>query len=476
MTWMRSASQTSRSKRTLLNVQSLDERAMPAALNSCGPCAPGANDTAIVYTETNNPQDGLNAVLAFRRDAATGDLTRLGSYATGGTGQINVPKIVGPDDGDQEVQASADGKFVYAVNEGSDNISAFRILGKGSLQLIGTFSSGGDQPDSIGLAGNILYVANRGDASQGHPGTTTPNVTAFNINRDGTITLIPGSAVNFPVGTFVTQTLVSPDKRFLFVEAATLAGVPGGNTVSTFRIHPDGTLTAAPGGPASAGDKAPVLLGAASHPTLNIIYTGFASSSQVGVFSYDETGGTNYVAPVADTGAAPCWCVVSKDGRTLYVSNTATDSVTVFSLADPLNPVQIQELPLGGPRGTAGGPRTNSFEIALDPTGRYLFAITQSTDPAFPQGNQLHTLRIARDGTVSEPLAPVIFSPADVPANAHAQGLAIVQIQNTSSGHAQVGPIFGGLSDPSIGDDGTPTRLKDVIRSFRGARRFGPRH
>lgn len=457
--WFRTRAASAPVPRASLQLEALDGRDVPAALN-LGATAGGS--AAIVYTETNNPQDGQNAVLAFARDARTGDLTRIGSFATGGTGQLNVPKLVGPDDGDQQVRVTADGRFLYAVNQGSDSVSAFRVLGNGRLQLLGAFASGGDQPDSIGIAGNTLYVANRGDAGQGHPGTTTPNVTAFTVGRDGKLTAVPNSTVNFPVGTFVTQTLVSPDGRFLFVEAATLAGTPGGNTVNTFRIGADGRLTAAPGDPASAGTNAPVLLGAAADPRLNIVYTGFASSSQVGVFTYDETGRTSYVGPAAGTGAAPCWCTISADGRLLYVANTASDSVSVFSLADPLHPVQIQELALGGPRGTPGGPRTNVFEIALDPTGKYLYAVTQSTDPSFPQGNQLHTLRVARDGTLSEPLAPVVFSPDDVPVNAHPQGVAVVQLRGDADDRR-------GLPDRISGwfSDDEPVRPRGARELFR---------
>lgn len=459
--------------RALLGLEPLDQRDVPAVLSAGSVLErPEGNDVAIVYTETNNPQEGRNAVLAFRRDGRTGDLTRIGSFATGGTGQLNIPKLVGPDDGDQQVQATADGKFLYAVNQGSDNVSAFRIQRNGSLQLIGTFSSGGDQPDSIGIAGNILYIGNRGDAAAGVNGTTTPSVTAFTIDRDGGLDRIANSTITFPVGTLVTQTLVSRDARFLFVEVASFQGTAGGNTVNTFRINADGTLTAAPGGPASAGTNAPVLLGAISHPSLNIVYTGFASSGQVGVFTYDETGRTNYVGTASNSGTAPCWCQISKDGRILYVSNTVTDSVSVFSLADPLHPVQIQELKLGGPRGTPGGAQTFVFEIALDPTGKFLFAVSQSTDPSFPQGNQLHTLRLARDGTLSEPLAPIIFSQKDVPANAHPQGLAIVQINGRRS--------FGGdriyVGSDQFGDNGSESdQLRDALNLFRHYRRHGSR-
>lgn len=415
--------------RTRLGVERMEDRAVPAAfgLGSFDPVRVDHPTTADVYTETNNPTPGRNAVLGFHRNA-DGSLTQFGLFATGGTGQLNIPKAVGPDDGDQQVRVTDDGKLLFAVNQGSDTVSSFRVKGNGRLELVGAFPTGGDQPVSVGVAGDRVYIANRGDASNTHPGTTAPSVTGFDINPDGSLTPVANSTVNFPVGTLATQTLVSPDGRFLFVEVGTLAGTPGGNTVNTFRINGNGSLTAAPGGPASAGTNAPFLLGAAAHPSLHVVYTGFASAAQVGVFTYDETGRTNFVGTAADSGAAPCWCVVSADGRVLYVANTATDSVGVFSLADPLHPVQIQDFALGGPRGATatGRPVANAFEIALDPSGRYLYAVSQSTDPTFPQGNQLHTLAVARDGTLTEPRGPVVFAPADVPANAHPQGLAVV--------------------------------------------------
>lgn len=433
-----------------LGVERLEDRAVPASLDPVAlfdTTRVGRPAAADVYTETNNPNAGLNAVLGFHRDA-DGSLTQFGTFATGGTGQLNIPKAVGPDDGDQQVQVTADSRFLFAVNQGSDSVSAFRVRPNGRLDLVGVFASGGDQPVSVGVVGNRVYVANRGDAASNHPGTTAPSVTGFDIGPTGALTPIVNSTVSFPVGTLATQTLVSRDGRFLFVEVGTLAGTPGGNTVNTYRINADGSLTAAPGGPASAGPNAPFLLGAAAHPSLNIVYAGFASSSQVGVFTYDETGRTTFVQAAADSGAAPCWCVVSADGRVLYVANTVTDSVGVFSLADPLYPVQIQDVPLGGPRGAtpAGRPIANAFEIALDPSGKYLYAVSQSTDPAFPQGNQLHTLAVARDGTLSERTAPVVFSQADVPANAHPQGLAVVAARDSRGGER-----FAAFD---LGDDG----------------------
>jgi Lactonase, 7-bladed beta-propeller len=449
--WLRKRPAPAPACRARLNVEALEDRAVPTSgisLNGIFDHLPlgGASPVpaTFVYTETNNPNSGLNAVLAFQRNASTGALTQVGSYSAGGTGELNVPKAIGPDDGDQEVQATPDGKFLFAVNEGSNTVAAFRIHANGSLTQIGVYSSG-VEPDSIGIVGDYVYVANRGDATQTHTGTIAPNVTAFNLHENGSLTPIANSTVKFPVNTFVTQTLVSDDHRFLFVEDAAFppgsSGAAGGNTVNTFHINANGTLTAAPGGPVS-GPNTPILLGASQNPDYHIIYAGLTSAGQIGVFTYDETGRTSFVTSVADSGAGPCWSTVSADGRFLYVANTASDSIGVYSLADPLAPVQIQDLALAGPRGTAGGPSTNVFEISLDPTGRFLYAVTQSTDPSFPQGNQLHTLTIAYNGTLTEPVGPLIFSQANVPANAHPQGIAVVQPARRSSHHGWFG-LFG---------------------------------
>jgi DNA-binding beta-propeller fold protein YncE len=136
------------------------------------------------------------------------------------------------------------------------------------------------------------------------------------------------------------------------------------------------------------------------------------------------------VTSVPDQGAGPCWVTVSADGRYLYTSNTGTDSIGVFSLADPLHPVQVQEFNLAGPFAPAGvtNRQTASFQIALDPSGDSLFVIAQDTAPTrdFQQGNAVHALSVASDGTLSESNALVTFTPADVPAAARLQGVAVV--------------------------------------------------
>jgi hypothetical protein len=401
-------------------------------------------------------------VLAFGRDPSGGGLTQIGKYATGGTGQFNLPKALGPDDSDQEVVATPDGRLLFAVNQGSNSVTSFRIGPDGGLGLIGTFDSGGVQPVSLGISAGRLYVANRGDVTSDHPGTVAPNYTGFFIKNNGSLAPAPDSTVKFPVGTSPAQALISRTGRFLLADIFAVPGstVPQGNTIAPFLIRPDGTLQLAPGGNVGAPVDPPLLLGTASHPTLNIVYAGLTGANEVGVFTYDETGRLSFVDAVPDAGAAACWSVVSADGKFLYVATTGTDSIGVFSLDDPLHPVQIQELALRHVPGDQG--QTADFQIALDPGGQSLYVVNQSTSPTGTahRGNQFHALSVAGDGTVSEPNDPIVFSPADVPANAHPQGVAIV----------------GGADGPgSAGDGGAGLRGASLaLVQVRGIGRGGP--
>jgi hypothetical protein len=255
--------------------------------------------------ETNNPNAGQNAVLAYQRDPKSGALQEIGKFDTGGTGQINVPKLIGPDDSSDEVVASPDGRFLFAVNEGSSSVASFRILDNGALSLVGTFASNGVEPDSLTISGSYLYVSNRGDSVQGQPGSAVPNITVFAIGDDGSLSAVPNGTVTFPVDTSPSQALISKG-RLLFED---IFGVPGstatdGNTLAPFQIQAGGTLQAAPGGDVGAPVSPPLLLGSALNPHFNIIYSGLTGAGQIGVFTFDETGRLSFVRTVADQGTA----------------------------------------------------------------------------------------------------------------------------------------------------------------------------
>jgi len=431
------------------HLEALESRTLLSGAGSpdrVGPLDTGPAVTT-VYVESNNPQPGQNAVLALRRNPADGSLHQIGKFLTGGTGQANPNNELGPDDPDQQVISSPDKRFLFAVNQGSNSVAVFRIRRNGSLARVGTFDSGGTQPSSLGSAGHRLYVTNRGDSHANNPGTVAGNYTGFNVSDDGVLTPIPNSTVTLPLGLSPSQTLISSDRRFVFGDNFAIPGTtpPLGNTIDPFQIAANGTLQAAPDGPVGPSTT---LLGLAAHPTQRIIYGGLTAASRIGVFSYDANGSVTFVRAVSDQGAGPCWVAVSPDGKYLYAANTGSNSVEVYSLANPLNPQQIQDFKLAIPQPPAGATKApvGTFELAVDPSGRSVDVIIEATAQTFPQGNEVHSLAVAADGTLSEPNAPVTFSAENVPATARIQGIAIV------------GGRAGGPDHSDAGDrpDGTP--------------------
>ncbi|MGO9058742.1 MAG: lactonase family protein [Candidatus Binataceae bacterium] len=392
--------------------------------------------TSFVYTETDNSSPGQNAVIAYRQNSH-GQLTQIGSFNTGGTGVANPQGLLGPDDSDKEVIASPDGRLLFAVNQGSNSIAVFRVHRDGSLGLVNNtaISSGGTEPVSLAIGDGRLYVVNRGDEVQGLVPTIAPTITVFNIRRNGVLTQDLAATTTLPLGLSPSQVLISSTSRLAFVDTFTpppLNTVTDANEVMPFQIAADGALIPVSSGGVGAPVTPPLLLGLAQNPTQNIIYAGLTGAKQVGVFTFDHAGNLKLVGTVSVQGNGPCWTLVSANGKFLYTVDTGTNSVGVFSLANPLHPVQIQEFVLGGPQNSTGDPtaerETTDFEFALDPSGKTLYVIDHQTDAAgnFPRGNALHVLSVAPDGTLSESASSPLFLPSNIPAGADPQGVAVI--------------------------------------------------
>ena len=135
------------------------------------------------HVYVNDNTKGTNTIGAFDRHA-DGTLTpEAGSpFAAGGAGTGAGLASQGA------LQFSADGRFLIAVDAGSNQISVLRIRPDGSLRLVshGVVSSGGTLPDSVAVFGDLVYVANSGAGS---------NYTGFRLRPNGRLDPIPGSTV-----------------------------------------------------------------------------------------------------------------------------------------------------------------------------------------------------------------------------------------------------------------------------------------
>ena len=118
-----------------------------------------------VYVESNVNTPNGNSIYAFKRDVDGRLHAVTGSpFVTGGTGVTYTGYSIGPYDSDQEVVVNAAQTQLFAVNTGSNTIAVFNIEEGGALSPVegSPFPSGGASPVSLGLRGNILYIANQG--------------------------------------------------------------------------------------------------------------------------------------------------------------------------------------------------------------------------------------------------------------------------------------------------------------------------
>lgn len=251
--WLRSRkSKPAATRHARLAVEALEDRAIPSV-------------ASIVYTETENTNPGQNAVVAYTQNG-TGSLTPIGSFLTNGTGFTN-NGLLGPQDTDKEVIASPDGRFLFAVNQGSNSVATFLVQPNGSLTLVNgaATDSGGTQPGSLAIADGRLYVVNRGNELQGQAATIAPSITVFNIASDGTLTQDVAATTTLGLGLSPSQVLIAPTSNLAFVDTFTpppLNTVPGANEILPFQIGANGKLNPAPGGGVGVPSaSSPLLLG-----------------------------------------------------------------------------------------------------------------------------------------------------------------------------------------------------------------------
>lgn len=383
-----------------------------------------ASDGEFVYVESNVQSPNGNSILAFEHKSDGSLIPVPGSpFVTGGAGVQDTSLQLGPYDSDQNLIVDRNRGLLFAVNSGSDTVAVFHINSDGSLKTVegSPFASGGTNPVSVGLAGDILFVVNKnGDFPR--VSTTLPNYTAFRIGASGNLVPVTGSTVGVANGSSPSQALIAPHNALLFG-----ADFFGG-LLQSFRFNENGFLhqlppVALPASEFATTPAAPRLpLGLITHPQLPLLYVGFVTVNRLGVYRFDGAGHLNFLKSVPNSGVAICWLRTNPAGTLLFSSNTGafdTSTVSSYNLSDPDSPQEIQTLTLEG----QGNVR--QFELSGD--GNTLFALTSRFSTLIPegQGNVLHTISIAAGGTLSETLPPIKFS---LPPGTEPQGVAVLTI------------------------------------------------
>ena len=306
-----------------------------------------------VYVDDNTA--GTNTIGAFDRHA-DGSLTpTAGSpFAAGGAGTGSGLASQGA------IQFSADGRYVLAVDAGSNQISVLQVHRDGALSLVpgGVVPSGGTLPDSIAVHGSLVYVANSGNGGS--------NYTGFRF-FGGHLFRIPGSTVT------LVANAAPADVLFNGTGTKLIGTEVGTSVIDSFTVGFDGRLTAAPGSPFKAQGLGP--FGSEFRPTdpnqlfVSNAHNTATDSGTISSYSDSFRGTLTPVAgsPFADDQMAPCWIEITHDGQFLFTVNTASGTISRFSIATGGTLTLLGSTPVAAQGGVG------AVDARLSPDGRYLY-------------------------------------------------------------------------------------------------------
>ncbi|NUR58421.1 MAG: beta-propeller fold lactonase family protein [Catenulispora sp.] len=250
-----------------------------------------------VYVETNAA--AANEIVAYH-----GDGSLVGRYPTGGAGN-------GGGLGSQGAVTVADGgRTLYAVNAGSDTVSAFAVERSGALRLLGSTATG-STPISVAVAGDRVYVLGQN------------TVTAYrrfegSLFRIGQQPLSAGAAG-------AAQVAVTPDRSALLVTEK------GSSTIDLFALDYFGAPRPAVRNPSAGKTPFGFAFGRGGTAVVSNVGAGAGASSASG---YQVRYGAlrNTAAALPDGQTAACWVAVGADGRVAYVENAGSGTVSTYAV------------------------------------------------------------------------------------------------------------------------------------------------
>ncbi len=334
------------------------------AVGAPGAMARSGGDGA-VYTLTNSTT--ANAVKVFHR-AGDGSLTPGGEFATGGLG-------TGGGLGNQDALV-LDDRHLFAVDPGSDSISAFKVK-ETKLVLLDTVASGGDQPISVTAEDGLLYVLNAGGSG---------NISGFEYSKKKGLSPLAGSTRPLS-GSAVGPAQVSfdPEGELLVVTEKNT------NLIDIYEVDADSGLASGPSSFASSG-ATPFGFGfdERDHLIVSEAFGGATDQSAVSSYEVDDEELEPITPSAATTETAACWIVVTDDGRYTYTTNTGSGSISGYRIS------RNGKLTLLDADGRTGVTGAGPIDMALSRGSRFLYSLNSGD-------GTISGFRVGADGS----LAPI---------------------------------------------------------------------
>jgi 6-phosphogluconolactonase (cycloisomerase 2 family) len=316
-----------------------------------------AHHTNAVFVQTNSTAG--NAIVAYDRES-DGALAKAGTYPTGGTGGVLAGSMVDHLASQGSVTLDRAHGLLYVVNAGSNTVTVFAVEGD-HLARRQVISSGGTFPVSVTTHGNLVYVLNARDggsvqgylrvgdsllrvpawhralgldASETPEFTSTPGQVAFTPDGSKLIVTTKGNGANIDVfgvdfaGGLSAKPVVTADPSVPFsvafdVRDHLVIGESGANSVATFTVHGNGTLSLI--SRVATGQAATCWIA----PSGTRLYASNAGSANLSGFQDNGNGRLTALGNTA-TDAGTVDASGSSDGRFLYADTGAGGIVDEF--------------------------------------------------------------------------------------------------------------------------------------------------
>ena len=329
-----------------------------------------SNSPETVFVMTNDA--AKNEVIAYKQ-AAYGEFFESHRYDTNGRGSGGVTDPLGSQGA---LTLSEDHSWLFAANAGSGTVSVFRVV-HGLLLLADTTPSGGSEPVAVAQRQNLVYVLNAAGSG---------SIVVFSLSGGGHLQQIKNSTTYLSAaGAGGASITISPDGQFLAVTERVA------NHIDIFRIQASGTLSPI----VTNSNVGPGTFAAIFAPDGKLIVseTGPAGATNASAISSYSVLAGGTIAAISQSVPAyangNCWNAITPDGKRVYTSNSASSTVSGFTIGKDGSLAPIGATVVGSnPEGSV------NLDIAVSGDGRFLYSVNSSA-------GTIGVFSIQSDGTLN---------------------------------------------------------------------------
>ncbi|MEW6735634.1 MAG: beta-propeller fold lactonase family protein [Acidobacteriota bacterium] len=260
-------------------------------------------------------------------------------------------------------QTVVDRSFIYVNNNDFENsVSAFRLLGNARLEPVSgsPFSTGGIGGKTSDI-GSLTICRSR--ALLYITNNADNSVTGFRINPDGKLTRLPGTPISTG-GRFPAGVVCNTEGTRLFV-----ANIES-DSIAAFTINSNGALQPLANSPFRVSNG-PISLAINNAGT--VLFAGHQFNRSIGSYSIDTTGALRQTGNFSTLGTVVHGLALHTPSARLYVAELGSNSISGFRV--DLNSGMLALLP-NVPYFTDGD---RPIDITVSPNGNLVFVSNNNT-------------------------------------------------------------------------------------------------